>query len=195
MTAQLSPEGRYDPPEQNGLGLAAFIVSLVGLFSAGILSPIAAIMGAIALGRNPKGFAIAGLVIGLFGSIWMCLIAALFFGLLGVGISAMVLSLVYAQIEDGLNDLTSASGVIATWRLEHDGVLPTNEQGTLALERAGFAGTYQWIDEDDYTIELVIDKGDGDPWTFAAEYDADGDRESLRWRSKSGSSHGNWNFD
>ena len=197
--ARLSPEDRWDhQPDENGLGLASFIVSILGLVSAGILSPVGAVMGLIAIRREPRGFAIAGLVIGLVGSIWICLVSALFlafFGVMGVGLASMVMSLVYTQIEQGLNTLTNASGVIAQWQLTHDGQLPTTEQGTLALQSAGFTGSYKWLDEDDFSIELVIDNGDGDPWTFTAEYAADGDRETLSWRSESGSSHGNWNFD
>ena len=197
--ARLSPEDRWDhQPDENGLGLASFIVSIIGLVSAGILSPVGAVMGLIAIRREPRGFAIAGLVIGLLGSIWVCFVSALFlafFGVMGVGLASMVMSLVYAQIEQGLNTLTNASGVIAQWQLTHDGQLPTTEQGTLALQSAGFTGSYKWLDEDDFSIELVIDNGDGDPWTFTAEYAADGDRETLSWRSESGSSHGNWNFD
>lgn len=197
--ARLSPEDRWDhQPDENGLGLASFIVSILGLVSAGILSPVGAVMGLIAIRREPRGFAIAGLVIGLVGSIWICLVSALFlafFGVMGVGLASMVMSLVYTQIEQGLNTLTNASGVIAQWQLTHDGQLPTTEQGTLALQSAGFTGSYKWLDEDDFSIELVIDNGDGDPWTFTAEYAADGDRETLSWRSESGFSHGNWNFD
>ena len=197
--ARLSPEDRWDhQPDENGLGLASFIVSILGLVSAGILSPVGAVMGLIAIRREPRGFAIAGLVIGLVGSIWICLVSALFlafFGVMGVGLASMVMSLAYTQIEQGLNTLTNASGVIAQWQLTHDGQLPTTEQGTLALQSAGFTGSYKWLDEDDFSIELVIDNGDGDPWTFTAEYAADGDRETLSWRSESGFSHGNWNFD
>ncbi|MBT4767899.1 MAG: hypothetical protein HOO04_06020 [Phycisphaerae bacterium] len=197
--ARLSPEDRWDhQPDENGLGLASFIVSIIGLVSAGILSPVGAVMGLIAIRREPRGFAIAGLVIGLLGSIWICFVSALFlafFGVMGVGLASMVMSLVYTQIEQGLNTLTNASGVIAQWQLTHDGQLPTTEQGTLALQSAGFTGSYKWLDEDDFSIELVIDNGDGDPWTFTAEYAADGDRETLSWRSESGFSHGNWNFD
>lgn len=197
--ARLSPEDRWDhQPDENGLGLASFIVSILGLVSAGILSPVGAVMGLIAIRREPRGFAIAGLIIGLVGSIWICLVSALFlafFGVMGVGLASMVMSLVYTQIEQGLNTLTNASGVIAQWQLTHDGQLPTTEQGTLALQSAGFTGSYKWLDEDDFSIELVIDNGDGDPWTFTAEYAADGDRETLSWRSESGFSHGNWNFD
>ena len=123
--ARLSPEDRWDhQPDENGLGLASFIVSIIGLVSAGILSPVGAVMGLIAIRREPRGFAIAGLVIGLLGSIWICFVSALFlafFGVMGVGLASMVMSLVYTQIEQGLNTLTNASGVIAQWQLTHDG--------------------------------------------------------------------------
>jgi hypothetical protein len=194
VTGQLYPEERYDPPQQNGLGLAAFVVSLIGLFSAGILSPVGAVMGAIALRRDPKGFAIAGLVIGLFGTLWICLVAAFFIGILGVGITAGVMSLVYAQIEDGITGLNEGADIIVKWQASHDGVLPSSEQGTVALQDAGFLGSYRWIDGDDFVIELVVDEGDGDPWTFVGEFDSGGNRESLKWDSKSGTSHGKWDF-
>ena len=54
--------------ESNGLGLAGFIVSLVGLCSGGVLSPIGLILSLIALKNTPRGFAIAGVVIGAIGS-------------------------------------------------------------------------------------------------------------------------------
>lgn len=51
----------------NGLGLAGFIVSLVGLISCGCLSIFGIILSGIALTRRPRGFAIAGLIIGVLG--------------------------------------------------------------------------------------------------------------------------------
>lgn len=68
-------------PESNGLGLAGFIVSLVGIASCGLLSPIGLILSFIAVFRQPRGFAIAGLVLGLLGSIWTLVLIA------GVGIA------------------------------------------------------------------------------------------------------------
>jgi hypothetical protein len=56
------------PPESNALGLAGFIVSLVGLCAGGVLSPVGLILSLVALGRPPRGFAIAGTVLGLLGS-------------------------------------------------------------------------------------------------------------------------------
>lgn len=172
-------------------------MSLVGLFLAGIISPVGAIMGLIAMRREPKGFAIAGFVLGLLGSIWICLGAAVFlafFGVMGVGIASMVMSLIYAQIGDGLEQLTQASGVIEQWKVTHDGILPSSEQGTIALGTAGISGAYRWVNEDDYVIELTIDTGDSDPFTFVAEYEADGELESVKWNTKNGSSQGQWNW-
>jgi hypothetical protein len=67
--------------ETNGLGVAGFILSLLGLFTAGTLSLIGVILSLVALGRQPRGFAIAGIVIGLLGLCgWFVAIV-----LLGVG--------------------------------------------------------------------------------------------------------------
>jgi general secretion pathway protein G len=54
--------------QANGLGVAAFICSLVGLFTGGILSPIGLILSLVALGRQPRGMAVAGLILGLLGT-------------------------------------------------------------------------------------------------------------------------------
>lgn len=59
---------QYKSSETNGLGIAGFIISLVGLCTGGILSPIGLIMSIVALGKRPKGLAIAGVVIGAIGS-------------------------------------------------------------------------------------------------------------------------------
>ena len=56
------------PPkvERNALGLAGFITSLVGLLG-GCVSPISFLLSLFALGKRPRGFAIAGLVLSLVG--------------------------------------------------------------------------------------------------------------------------------
>ena len=54
--------------ESNGLGLAGFVIALVGLCSGGVLSPIGLILSLVALKDRPRGFAIAGVVIGALGS-------------------------------------------------------------------------------------------------------------------------------
>jgi hypothetical protein len=58
-------------PPQNGLGIAGFVTSLVGVLTCGVLSPVGLILSLIALVKPPRGFAIAGTVIGIVGSIWV----------------------------------------------------------------------------------------------------------------------------
>jgi len=179
------------------LGLASFIVSLVGLASGGVLSIVGLILGAVAMRRTPRGFAVAGFIIGLVGTLFGCVFAALLIGAIGVagmGIGIGVLSLVYAQIEDGVTQIDQAASEIVQWQGTHNGMLPDAATGTAVLRTAGIEGTYLPIDEDEFQITLIVDPNTNDPWTFTGEYEADGDRTRLQWRSDSGSSHGNWNF-
>lgn len=94
------PRAAY-APESNTLGVAGFVCSLIGLVvTGGLLCPIGLIISLIAVGRQPKGFAIAGIILGLVGSCSM-LLAVLFFGVViltavgavfGLGIAAFILS-------------------------------------------------------------------------------------------------------
>jgi hypothetical protein len=61
----------------NSLGLAGFITSVVGILFGGLLCPVGLILSLVALGRPPRGFAVAGVVIGLLGSCSGCLVAML----------------------------------------------------------------------------------------------------------------------
>ncbi len=66
------------PAASNGLGVAGFVVSLVGLVTClWIICPIGLILSFIAMFRRPRGMAIAGFIIGLLGSLWIILIVAL----------------------------------------------------------------------------------------------------------------------
>lgn len=80
------------PVASNGLGLAGFIVSLAALvFSAGLLSPIGLVLSFFGMFKRPRGFAIAGFIIGLIGSGW--LIAVMLIGVAAVaavGVGAVV---------------------------------------------------------------------------------------------------------
>jgi hypothetical protein len=62
--------------QSNTLGLAGFITSLVGFaLTGGLLCPVGLILSLIALRRQPRGFAIAGVVLGVMGSCGGCIIA------------------------------------------------------------------------------------------------------------------------
>jgi hypothetical protein len=69
----LTPD-RSDSPGANTLGLAGFVTSLIGfVVTGGLLCPIGLLLSLIALRRAPRGFAIAGVVIGVLGSCGGCL--------------------------------------------------------------------------------------------------------------------------
>jgi hypothetical protein len=78
----------HHPPQQsNGLGIAAFICSLLGVISCGALSPLSLvgfILALFAIRREPRGFAIAGLVLGIIGSLGIILL------IVGVGFAAFI---------------------------------------------------------------------------------------------------------
>ncbi|MGP1345977.1 MAG: type II secretion system protein GspG [Phycisphaerales bacterium] len=63
----------------NTLGLAGFICALIGFAcTGGLLSPIGLILSLIALKDRPKGFAIAGVVLGALGSCGIIITLLLF---------------------------------------------------------------------------------------------------------------------
>ncbi|XAM00429.1 DUF4190 domain-containing protein [Phycisphaeraceae bacterium D3-23] len=73
----------YTPPSPqptNGLGLAGFIVSIVGMvLCLGALCPIGAVISIPAVFKQPRGFAIAGLIIGVMGTLLWALLWVMFY--------------------------------------------------------------------------------------------------------------------
>ena len=72
------PNVVYVKRPSNSMGLAGFIVSLVGWLSCGLLCPIGLVLSVLGMRKEPRGFALAGLILGLLGSVWG--IVAVFFG-------------------------------------------------------------------------------------------------------------------
>jgi hypothetical protein len=91
----------YRNAPTNGLGIAGFVVSLVGFlgscFGAAVICPIGAILSGIALRRPPRGFAIAGFIIGLIGSLWLIV------GVMFLGAGGLLFGLMFSQIKEELH--------------------------------------------------------------------------------------------
>lgn len=62
---------------ENGLGVAGFIISVLAILTCGILSPIALLVSLAGMLRRPRGFAIAGVVLGGLGTALVCAVVAL----------------------------------------------------------------------------------------------------------------------
>jgi hypothetical protein len=58
----------WSRPANNSLGVAGLIVSIAGFFTCGLLSPIGLLLSLAGLLKAPRGAALAGSVLGLFGS-------------------------------------------------------------------------------------------------------------------------------
>jgi hypothetical protein len=77
----------------NGLGIAAFVTSLVSLVvCCGLLSPISLILGIVAALKRPRGFAIAGIVLSIVGVLLLLAVSLLPLLVIGVagGIAASI---------------------------------------------------------------------------------------------------------
>ncbi|MFI4862408.1 MAG: hypothetical protein ACIAXF_17215 [Phycisphaerales bacterium JB063] len=79
------PARPYVPPNtppSNALGLTGFILSIVGMvLCLGVLCPVGALVSLVAVFRPSRGFAIAGLIIGVLGTLLWALLWTLYFSL------------------------------------------------------------------------------------------------------------------
>ena len=77
----------YEPPPTNALGIAGFVVSLSGLIVClGLISPIGLILSLIALAKSPRGYAIAGSIVGALGSVLGVLTVLVLTNVIGTGL-------------------------------------------------------------------------------------------------------------
>jgi type II secretory pathway pseudopilin PulG len=112
----------------NGLGLAAFITSLVGLvLCLGVLSPVGLLLSLFAVFKKPRGFAVAGVVLGLIGTIMLVVVTG--------GLVLMTLGVRSAvQNIETRQTARSAYEAIEAHRAEYDGTLPGADFGTALID-------------------------------------------------------------
>src|SRR5690554_6565755 len=109
------------PAPGNGLGVAGFITSLVGTLLCGTLAPLGLLLSFFALFKRPRGFAIAGVIIKLFGT---ALIAGIVAAVIGAGAIASSLPNTFA--------LAYAQQQIEGYR-HNAGALPSDIDGNAAI--------------------------------------------------------------
>ena len=125
----------------NGLGVAGFVLSLVGWFSCGFFSPLALILSAVALRREPRGLAIAGLILGILGSAWLFIGGLSFIAaVLGIGVAANFLA---AELHTDAT-LTQAASLVFSYQ-EETGRTPADDaQFAKLLEDSGLDQLDAW---------------------------------------------------
>jgi hypothetical protein len=118
----------------NTLGLAGFIVSLVGVvLTCGALCPIGLILSAIGLRRpQQRGYAVAGVIIGIVGTAELVIVAIVGFHTVTtcVGIGKAV-----ARDLGTLATGDEATQAIEAYRQAHDGELPDSEEGQALVSK------------------------------------------------------------
>mgnify|MGYP005866932185 CR=1 FL=1 len=158
----------------NGIGVAGFVVSLIGFLGCGLLppvgialSPIGLILSSIGMRKEPRGLAIAGLVLGILGSIGAALILVLFglgFGLAALGtiLAAVGLAAAAGQLEAGL-DMAAIDTEVESY-IQTNGSPPADltvlglDQDTLEDH---WGNPYRYTLEGDGTWTLTSDGEDG----------------------------------
>jgi len=163
---------QYDPivnpvTESNSLGIGGFVCALIGL----VLGPLTGGLGAflcliglvlslIALGRRPRSFAIAGVILGLLGScagIAIVLVAGM--GLLAMfGLVAFALLMESDRIQLTL-DMVNITAVVQRYE-EENRRLPESLDGlevseSMLLDPWGMEYRYQLIPEFEMGFDLV----------------------------------------
>jgi len=153
-------------PPSNNLGLAGFITSLIGLVTCGVLSPIGLLLSLIGLTKRPRGFAIAGSIIGVIGTIFLAVTGVtIVLGLMGLGAAAKNIAedlaahqaavQAYSQIQQqqqqaGKTLDTNAASVIASAHKDPWGTPLRAEvaaDGTLTIITAGRDKTFDTADD------------------------------------------------
>jgi hypothetical protein len=161
--------------ESNGLGVAGFFIALIGLFiPTGIVALLGLLISLVALGRQPRGFAAMGVIIGLFGTvIWLVITGLVLLGGLAAGVIAVIavaamFVITQPEILEVTSDMFNVTIAAVEYQDEH-GKLP-EDLGALGLSIStltdpwGNPYRYRLVDHDP-GFDVMSNGGDGAPGT------------------------------
>jgi hypothetical protein len=123
------PAPTYPPKvEENTLGLIGFILSLAGLFLC-VAAPIGLILSLMGLRRDPKGFALAGTIIGgittvfygIIAALYGVMILAMFAACIGIGVAAQPFAQTTVTLNDARQRIENARTAENTYPSEAEG--------------------------------------------------------------------------
>lgn len=164
------PNVVYVQRQSNSMGLAGFIISLVGWVSCGVLCPIGLVLSLIGLRKQPRGFAVAGVILGGLGCIWG--IIALFFGgialLLGCGgvvcggIAPQVVT--HVRMNQLTEDVERFERTNGRMPLTLDEAATVRKHGPRQTSDA-WGRAFHFVVEPDGTFSITSDGPDGEPQT------------------------------
>jgi hypothetical protein len=176
-------------PSENGLGIAGFILSLIGLLSCGLLSPLGLVFSFAGMFKRPRGLAIAGLILGLVGCLWV-VVTVVVIGLAAIFSCLSVAVPAHARAGHVMTQaaITAAEARIEEFRAEHNG-LPSEDEGQDLIAGAkdawGRALRYERYGRDDFEVRSAGPDG---------RFDTPDD-VTPRVQGESVRMHRGWDFD
>ncbi len=107
------------PPPSNGLGVAGFVCSILGVLTCGVLALISLPLSFFALFKRPRGLAIAGFIISLFAFIPPAILGVVFGAVILIPVAAM---LGMSSFENEIATYAASQEIYAYY--QNHGVLP-----------------------------------------------------------------------
>lgn len=124
QTADHTTHVHVDQPS-NGLGVAGFVLSILGWITCGLLLPFGLLFSFIGLFKRPRGLAIAGFVISSVGA----LLAVSVVAIIGIGGAAALIGI--SQATDAV--LFDAAAEDIAYHYSTHGSLPTPSEASASL--------------------------------------------------------------
>ena len=115
----------YEPPPSNAVGVVGFVFAIIGFVTCGLVSPLALLISLVGIFKAPRGFAVAGTIIGLLGTVWLFAIG--FALIMSVGVAK-------DAVESGVHTFATAAAfergriAVEAYQQEH-GSLPDGIEG------------------------------------------------------------------
>jgi|TARA_B100000809_G_scaffold201992_1_gene202677 hypothetical protein len=197
----MASDGTQPVNQTNGLGIAGLVVSILGILTCGLISPLGLLLSLIALLKPPRGLAIAGTIVGFLGTGFLVVFAWLIWMWVTIGVNTVktrelaleardVIEEYYtenAAYPDGIEGNKLIAGMVDAWdndlrydadddsylirSASHDGDMDTDDDILVNSRDVSFDLGKLDIDVDD--PDLGIEFGDGD--TGGIQDGGDGD--------------------
>jgi hypothetical protein len=130
---------QQSPPGENGMAIAGFVLSIIGFFTCCLTSPVGLILSIIGMKKtDQQGLAIAGLVLGILGTLGFIGMVAYFIVVMvflgGVAFWAKDTMASHSERIQTVQSINLASAEIER-QVSSTRSLPTNSQGTSMISR------------------------------------------------------------
>ena len=137
--------------QTNGMAVAGLICSLVGIITCGFLSPIGLLISLFGLSRPPRGLAIAGVAISVFGC--LLAVATTLFAIKGFEAAEQIGQQFTAEMEaqkNTMSRLAEARQIIEKHKIDQ-GEYPSDDEGQALVDAIsdGWEGKLRYKKEDD----------------------------------------------